>query len=234
MLLTDAVVFITGANRGIGLEFAKAALAGGARKVYAAARNPDAITLEGVVKVRLDVTDPAQVAAIPALYPDVTLLINNAGIARFGGFLAEGSEQNAYDHMETNFFGPLRLTKALAPVLASNGGGAVLNVLSVASFLNGPALATYAASKSAAWALTNGLRQELAAQNTLVSALHMGFVDTDLTTAIDAPKAKPADIVARAYAGLAAQQLEILADELTQQVKAALSSDKAHYLAGGR
>ncbi|GAA0550783.1 SDR family oxidoreductase [Rheinheimera aquimaris] len=234
MLLTDAVVFITGANRGIGLEFAKAALAGGARKVYAAARNPDTITLEGVVKVRLDVTDPKQVAAIPALCPDVTLLINNAGIARFGAFLDDDSEQNAYDHFETNFFGPLRLTKALAPVLASNGGGVVLNVLSVASFLNGPALATYAASKSAAWALTNGLRQELEAQKTQVSALHMGFVDTDLTTAIDAPKAKPADIVARAYAGLAANQPEILADELTQQVKNSLSSDKALYLTGVR
>lgn len=234
MTLSNAVVFITGANRGIGLEFAKQALARGARKVYAAARNPDTIPLDGVVKVQLDVTDPKQVAAIPALCPDATLLINNAGIARFGGFMDESSEQSAYEHFETNFFGPLRLTKALAPVLAANGGGAVLNVLSVASFLNGPALATYAASKSAAWALTNGLRQELAAQNTLVSALHMGFVDTDLTTAIDAPKTKPADIVARAYEGLAANQLEILADELTQQVKAALSSDKAHYLSSGR
>lgn len=234
MTLSNAVVFITGANRGIGLEFAKQALARGARKVYAAARNPDTITLDGVVKVRLDVTDAAQVAAIPALYPDVTVLVNNAGIARFGGFMDEGSEQSAYEHFETNFFGPLRLSKALAPVLAANGGGAILNVLSVVSWLNAPVLAPYGASKSAAWALTNGLRLELAAQNTQVSALHMGFVDTDLTTAIDAPKTKPADIVARAYEGMAAKQPEILADELTQQVKAAFSSDKAHYLSGNR
>ncbi|MDR6981787.1 NAD(P)-dependent dehydrogenase (short-subunit alcohol dehydrogenase family) [Rheinheimera pacifica] len=234
MTLSNAVVFITGANRGIGLEFAKQALARGARKVYAAARNPDTITLDSVLKVRLDVTDAAQVAAIPALYPDVTVLVNNAGIARFGGFMDEGSEQSAYEHFETNFFGPLRLTKALAPVLAANGGGAILNVLSVVSWLNAPALAPYGASKSAAWALTNGLRLELAAQGTQVTALHMGFVDTDLTSAIDAPKAKAADIVASAYDGLAAKQQEVLADELTQQVKQALSTNSAHYLTGDR
>jgi NAD(P)-dependent dehydrogenase (short-subunit alcohol dehydrogenase family) len=97
--------------------------------------------------------------------------------------------------METNFFGPLRLAQAFAPVLAANGGGALLNVLSVASWISRPQLAVYAASKTAAWSLTNGLRNELRPHGTQVLGLHMGFVDTDLTRGIDAPKSSADDIV---------------------------------------
>jgi NAD(P)-dependent dehydrogenase (short-subunit alcohol dehydrogenase family) len=231
MKLAQSVVLITGANRGIGLEFAKQALARGARRVYAAARDPASVRLDGVVPVRLDVTDPAQVAAAARDYGDVTLIVNNAGIAAPGGFLADTDLSATRRQLETNFFGMLRMAQAYAPVLAKNGGGALLNVLSIASWINRPVLGTYGASKSAAWALTNGLRHELREQGTQVTALHMGFVDTDLTRGMEVPKATPQDIVRLAYEGLEAGALEVLADEITRQVKQSLSTPAAAYLA---
>ena len=188
MKIENAVVLVTGANRGIGLAFARELLARGARKVYAAARDPAAITLTGVEALRLESPDPSDVAAAAALASDVTLVINNAGIAQPGGFLAPDSEDVARRIFETNFFGVLSMSKAFAPVLKANGGGALLNVLSVATWVNGGELAAYSASKSAAWSLTNALRNELAAQKTQVLALHMAYVDTDLTRGFDVPK----------------------------------------------
>ncbi len=132
--------------------------------------------------------------------------------------------------METNFFGPLRVSQAFAPVLASHGGGAILNVLSIASWINSPMLAAYGASKSAAWALTNGLRNELRAQGTQVLGLHMGFVDTDLTQGLEMPKSTPEDIVRRAFDALEAGAEEVLGDEITQQVKRGLSAEPGVYL----
>lgn len=234
MQLKDATVLITGANRGIGLAFAREALARGARKVYAGARNPASVTLPGVVPIALDVTDPAQVAAAAERAGDTTLVINNAGIAAPGGFLAEGGLDSARAHLETNFFGLLRVSQAFAPVLAANGGGALLNVLSVASWINSPMLSVYGASKSAAWALTNGLRNDLRAQGTQVLGLHMGFVDTDLTRGIEMPKSTPEAIVRRAFDALEAGAEEVLADELTQQVKRSLVAEPAIYLRDAR
>ncbi len=230
MQLANSTVLVTGANRGIGLAFARAALARGARKVYAAARDPASVTLPGVQAVRLDVTHDEEIAAVARELGDVTLLVNNAGIADFGGFLADGGEASARAQLETNFFGPLKLTRAFAPVLARNGGGAVLNVLSVASWINRPRLAVYGASKTAAWGLTNALRHELRPQGTQVLALHMGFVDTDLTRGIDAPKSSPDDVVRVAFDALEAGAEEVLADGLTQQVKQGLSARPGIYL----
>ncbi len=234
MQLHNATVLITGANRGIGLAFAREALARGARKVYAGARNPASVTLPGVEPIALDVTDPAAVAAAARHASDVTLVVNNAGIASFGGFLAEGGEASARAHLETNFFGLLRVSQAFAPVLASHGGGALLNVLSVASWINSPTLSVYGASKSAAWALTNGLRHDLRAQGTQVLGLHMGFVDTDLTRGIEMPKSTPEAIVRRAFDALEAGAEEVLGDELTQQVKRGLSAEPGIYLRDAR
>lgn len=230
MKLDNAIVFITGANRGIGLTFAREALARGARKVYAGARNPASVKLAGVEPIQLDVTNPAEIAAAAARCGDVTLLINNAGIANFGGFLADGSEESARAQLETNFFGPLRLSKAFAPVLAANGGGAILNVLSIASWISRPALGTYGASKSAAWGLTNSLRHELRAQKTQVIGMHVAFVDTDMTTAIDMPKSSPDVVVRRVLDAVEAGAEEVLADELTRQVKQGLSAEPGVYL----
>lgn len=230
MDLKNAVVLITGANRGLGLAFAREALARGARKVYAGARDPSTITLPGVEAIRLDVTNAAEVAAAAAHASDVTLVINNAGIAVPGGFMAAGSIESAQRHLDTNLLGSLRVAQAFAPVLAANGGGALLNVLSIASWINGPLLGVYAMSKSAAWAMTNGLRHELRGQNTQVLGLHMGFVDTDLTKDLDAPKSSPEAIVAQAFDGLEAGAQEVLADAQTRQVKQGLSAEPAVYL----
>jgi NAD(P)-dependent dehydrogenase (short-subunit alcohol dehydrogenase family) len=230
MKIESAVALVSGANRGIGLAFAIELLARGARKVYAAARDPAAINQRGVHALRLDVNKPEEVAAAAALASDVTLVINNAGIAQPGGFLAADGEDVARRIFETNFFGMLRISKAFAPILERNGGGALLNVLSVAAWVNGGELAAYSASKSAAWSLTNALRNELAAQRTQVLALHMGYVDTDLTRGFDVPKANPEAIVKRALDGLESGLDEVLADELTVQVKRALTAARPAYL----
>lgn len=230
MQIANATILITGANRGLGLAFARAALARGARKVYAAARDPASVTLLGVVPIQLDVTKPEDIAAAARNYPDVTLLINNAGIAATGGFLNADSIALAERHFATNLFGPLRLTQAFAPVLAANGGGAILNVLSVASWINGPLLGVYAMSKSAAWAMTNGTRIELSAQQTQVLALHVGFIDTDLTAGFDVPKVAPDDVARSALDALEAGASEVLADEVTRQVHVGLSANPPVYL----
>jgi len=231
MNLSTSTVFITGANRGLGLALAREALAQGARKVYVAARNPQHVDLPGVVPLRLDVTSDADLAELAHRAPDVNLLINNAGVAEFGGFMPANSVAAARRQMEVNFYGPLRVTQAFAPVLAANGGGAVLNVLSVASWINRPLLGVYGATKSAAWALTNGLRHELREQGTLVSGLHVGFIDTDLTTGIDAPKLDAADVAREALQGVAEGREEILVGDLTRQVKAGLTAEPPVYIA---
>ncbi|MFZ2825687.1 SDR family oxidoreductase [Hydrogenophaga sp.] len=233
MNIENAVVLITGANRGIGLAFARELLARGARKVYAAARDPSTVTLPGVQALQLDVTQPDQIAAAVRQAGDVTLLINNAGIAQPGGFLAEDSDAVARRLFETNFFGVLNMSKAFAPVLKANGGGALLNVLSVASWVNGGELAAYSASKSAAWSLTNALRHELAGQNTQVLGLHMAYVDTDLTRGFEVPKSSAEDIVQRALDGLAAGADEVLADGLTEQVRQGLTAPRPSYMPQG-
>lgn len=230
MKIENAVVLVTGANRGIGAVFARELLARGARKVYAGARNPETVTEAGLHAVQLDVSKPQEVAAAAALASDVTLVINNAGIAQPGGFLAADSEDVTRSIFETNFFAMLRMSQAFAPILKANGGGALLNVLSVASWVNGGELAAYAASKSAAWSLTNALRNELAHQKTQVLGLHMAYVDTDLTRGLDAPKSRPEEIVQRALDGLEAGLDEVLADELTQQVKRGMTAARPSYL----
>ncbi|CAN7277785.1 SDR family oxidoreductase [Acidovorax sp. LjRoot66] len=230
MNIQNSVVFITGANRGLGLAFAQAALAAGARKVYAAARDPATVTLPGVVPVQLDVTNPAQIAAAVAACPDVTLLVNNSGISRGSSFLGTPDAMAAARaEFETNFFGPWAVAQAFAPVLQANGGGAVLNVLSVLSWLTIPGVATYSASKAAAWSLSNGLRNELRAQGTQVTSLHVAYMDTDMTRGLDAPKAAPLDVAHLALQGVEAGLAEVLADDTTRHVKQSLSSATPAY-----
>jgi len=228
--IEDAVVLVTGANRGIGRAFVEAALRKGARKVYAAMRTPEESPDPRVQCVKLDVTDDLQARTLAQTCGDVTLLVNNAGIAHAGGFLAEHSAQLLQRHLDTNVFGFLQVTRAFAPILARNGGGAILNVLSILSWFNGPMLGAYGVSKSAAWAVTNGTREELRAQNTQVVALHMGFVDTDLARDFDAPKLSPQEVADRALDGVAAGATEVLIDERTRQVRQGLSAEPGFYL----
>ena len=223
MKLEGSVVLITGANRGLGLEFAKQALAAGAKKVYAGARDPSKITLAGVIPVKLDVTNADDVATVASQCSDVTLLINNAGIARLGGVVQADAARLLRDQMETNLFGMFNLSQAFAGTLGKNGGGAILNILSIVSWVGAPALGAYAVTKAAAWGLTNELRLELRAQGTQVVGLHAGFIDTDMARGFDAPKITPQDVVAQAYQAIAAGAEEVLVDAPTRQVREGLS-----------
>ncbi len=230
MKIKNAVVLVTGANRGLGQAFVDALLAAGAAKVYAAARDPSTITLQGVERIRLDVTKADEIDAAAKTCADVTLLINNAGITRGSSFMANGSAAAARAELETNFFGPLALSQAFAPVLKANGGGAIVNVLSVLSWLNIAGAATYSASKSAAWSLTNGLRGELRAQGTRVVGVHVGFMDTDMTKGLDTPKVDPKDVVRQTLAAIEAGEDEVLADALSRQVRQGLAAERGVYL----
>jgi NAD(P)-dependent dehydrogenase (short-subunit alcohol dehydrogenase family) len=231
MRIKDSVVFITGANRGLGLAFARAALAGGARKVYAAARDARQVALPGVVPITLDVTQPAQIEAAVRACGDVTLLVNNAGISRGSKLLDDGAMGAARAEFETNFFGVWALSKAFAPVLGANGGGAIVNVLSALSWTTFPSVATYSTTKSAAWSLSNGLRNELAGQGTQVTSLHVAYMDTDMAAHVPGPKASPDEVAALALAGVEAGLPEVLADAVSRQLKQSLSSDTPAYAA---
>ena len=230
MKIENSVALVTGANRGIGLALTRALLARGAAKVYAAARDPRSVTLPGAVPIRLDVTDPAQVAAAAREASDVTLVINNAGIGSATPLLSADALAALRRELETNTFGTLEVARAFAPVLARHGGGGLVDILSVVSWVNSSILATYSVSKSAAWSVTNGLRNELRAQGTYVAGVHVGFVDTDLTRGLDAPKLSASDVAAAILDGIAAGSEEIVVDDFSRQVKLSLSSPQAAYL----
>jgi NAD(P)-dependent dehydrogenase (short-subunit alcohol dehydrogenase family) len=218
--LDGAVVLVTGANGGLGREFVHQALAQGAAKVYATARTPQSWDDPRIVPLALDVTDPASVAEAAGTAADVTVLINNAGASDGSSVIGELAAARAL--FDTNFWGQLQVTNAFAPVLGANGGGAILNVLSVLSWL---AIAdAYSATKAALWSATNTQRLALAGQGTQVLGLHLGYTDTPMTKNIDAPKNDPADVVSAAYAGLLAGAHEVLADEVSRQVRAGLSA----------
>jgi NAD(P)-dependent dehydrogenase (short-subunit alcohol dehydrogenase family) len=232
MKIKDSVVLVTGANRGLGLAFARAALAAGAKKVYAAARDAKSVGLEGVQAISLDVTNAQQVAAAARECGDVTLLINNAGISRGATFLSSPDAMDAARaELETNFFGPWAMSRAFAPVLAKNGGGAIVNVLSALSWLSLPSAATYSASKSAAWSLSNGLRNELRGQGTLVTSLHVAFMDTDMARDAPGNKASPDDVAKQVFAAVEAGLPEVLADETTRQLKQGFVANPPAYAA---
>lgn len=231
MQIKDSVVLITGANRGLGLALVHALIAAGARKVYAAARNPDSIQIPGVTAIKLDVTSPTDIAAAAEACDDVSILINNAGILDHQGahLLTEDSSGALSRELATNVFGPLHLAQAFAPILARNGGGAILNILSVLSWISVPGAATYSISKAAAWSMTNGLRHELQAQGTQVTGLHVAYMDTDMAHGVTSAKTSPQDVAQQALAALEAGQPEVLADETSRHVRAGLSAQQAAY-----
>lgn len=221
MKLEGSVVLVTGANGGLGTEFVRQSLERGADRVYAAARKPQDWDDERVVPLRLDVTDPASVREAAAAAGDVTILVNNAGITGAGSLLTSPIGE-IRDVFETNVFGPLEMVREFAPTLASGGGGAVVDVHSVLSWLAFPG--AYSPSKAAFWGLTNSLRLELASQGTQVVGAHLGFTDTPMIADLDVEKAAPHDIVRNILDAVEAGASEALADELTVQVRAGLSN----------
>jgi NAD(P)-dependent dehydrogenase (short-subunit alcohol dehydrogenase family) len=218
--LADSVVLITGANGGLGAEFVRQGLQRGARRVYATGRTPRAWDDGRVVPLALDVTDSASIAAAAAAAPDTTIVINNAGVPTGRSLLTMplAEVRAAY---ETNVFGPIAVAQAFAPILAANGGGALVDVLSALSWLARPG--AYPSTKAALWSVTNTLRLELASQQTQVVGAHLGFADTPMTAGLDVDKADPRDIVAAIYDGLEAGDHEILADDVSRLIKANLS-----------
>ena len=221
MKINESVALVTGANRGLGKAIATELVARGA-KVYAGARNPSSIDVPGVTAIAVDITDPSSIAAAVQAAGDITLLINNAGIST-GTSLLTGDLDQIQAEIDTNYLGPLAMIRAFAPVIEGNGGGSILNVLSVLSWFSVPSTGAYCVSKSAAWSMTNAIRQELAPHNVRVSGLHVGYIDTDLARAVDAPKSDPADVARIAINGIEVGDYEILADELSHQVEAGLA-----------
>lgn len=219
--IKNAVALVTGGSRGIGKELVEQLYRRGAAKVYATARDPKTVTHPDAVPLALEVTDPESAAAATRLAPDVTILINNAGASAKADLLTAPVDAVRRD-FETNFFGPLHVTRAFVPVIEGNGGGHLLNVHSALSWLaDGNA---YSASKAAFWSQTNSLRLLLQQRGITVTGLHVGYVDTDLTVGIDVPKVT-VDLVARkALDAIAAGALEVLVDEVSQRVKGALSA----------
>ncbi|MFF7549411.1 SDR family oxidoreductase [Streptomyces canus] len=219
--LDGAVVLVTGANGGLGTHFVHDALARGAAKVYATARSPRAWDDERIVPLTLDVTDSASIDAAVAAAPDVTVLINNAGAIPPSASLLDVSEADIRANMETNFFGPVLLARAFAPILAATSRSVLVDVHSVASWYAFGGV--YSASKAALWSATNSLRIELAPKGIHVTGVHMGYVDTPMAAHAEGPKLLPEDLVTTVYDAVEAGEHEVLADELTVQVKSALS-----------
>lgn len=218
--LDNSVVLVTGANGGLGIQFVTQALARGARRVYATARSPRDWEDERIVPLALDVTSAASIRDAAAHAGDTMIVVNNAGIGGAGPLL-DSPIDDIRRLFDTNVFGALEVAQVFAPVLAANGGGALVDVHSALSWLGRGG--AYAATKAAFWSLTNSLRLELRAQGTQVLGAHLGYTDTPMTAALDVAKENPVDIVAAIFDGLEAGELEVLADETSRQVKAGLS-----------
>jgi len=221
MKISGSVALVTGSNRGIGRRLVLELLDRGAAKVYATARRPELVDIPGVEVLAFDITDPASVAAEAARAGDVDLLINNAGVTTHTN-LVTGDLDKIRLELDTHFWGTLHVIRAFAPVL---GGGAILNVLSRLSWVSYDGANAYSVAKAAQWSLTNGVRLELAGQGTLVTGLLLGAADTDMMAGFDIDKTDPAVIARRALDGIETGAIEVVADEATAEVKAALSGD---------
>jgi NAD(P)-dependent dehydrogenase (short-subunit alcohol dehydrogenase family) len=226
--IEGTTALVTGANRGLGMAFVQALLDRGAAKVYAGARNPGTVDVTDarVVPVQLDITNFDDIAAAARHCTDVSLLVNNAGAMLLRPFLSAPDMSAARTEMETNYFGTLAMARAFAPVLGAGGGGSLINVLSVASWLTSPFNASYCASKSAEWALTNALRVELRAQGTLVVGVHAGFIDTDMAATVDDPKISAQEVAEQTLDAIEKGRPEVLTDEWTRDVKNSVATDQ--------
>ena len=219
--LSGAVVLVTGANGGIGSHFVHQALARGAAKVYASARTPRGWDDERIVPLTLDVTDPASIAAAAAAASDVTVLINNAGASVSSPGILSHTDEEIRSNVETNFLGPLFLARAFAPLLSGRPGAAIIDIHSALSWF--AVAGIYSATKAALWSATNSLRIELAPAGVHVVGVHVGYVDTAMAANVTDLKLDPAALVTAVLDATEAGEYEVLADETSIQVKAALS-----------
>ncbi|SEE48429.1 Short-chain dehydrogenase [Rhizobiales bacterium GAS191] len=228
MDIAHSTALVTGANRGIGRALVHALLAAGAAKVFAAARSVE--KLDGllgdrrIVAVPLDVTSERSVSALAERAGDVTLLINNAGVLDFGTVLEtprEAFERN----FGTNFYGVLSMSRSFAPVIERNGGGAIVNILTLVALASMPGLGVYNASKAAAWSLSQSLRAGLASRMVAVHSVFPGAVDTDMLAGVDMPKTSPADVARAIVDGVAKSVEDIFPDPMSASVYEAWRKD---------
>ncbi len=228
MIDQNTIAFVTGANRGIGAALVSALLNAGVAKVYAGMRDPSKATVglddPRVVAVKLDVTNADQVAAAAAQAADTTVLFNNAGVLDFGDILTApmaGIERN----IGTNYYGKLLMARAFAPVFSTNGGGAIVNTLTLVALASMPGLSVYNASKAAAWSMTLSLRASLAGQNITVHSVFPGAVDTDMLAGVDMDKTSPKEVALAIIKGLKAGDEDIFPDAMSTAVYAAWCAD---------
>jgi NAD(P)-dependent dehydrogenase (short-subunit alcohol dehydrogenase family) len=230
MKLQNATALVTGANRGIGRAFVRALLDAGVQKVYATARNRDglaavtAIDPARVIPLQVDVTNCALVSQLSEQAPDVNLLINNAGVLSFGNIL-DTTVETIQQQFDVNFYGTLDMARAFVPVLESNGGGAIVNVLTLVALASMPGLAGYNASKAAAWSMTQSLRASVANQNIAVYGVFPGAVDTDMLAGVDMAKTSPEDIANAVLQGIEADREDIFPDLMSTQLYTAWKQD---------
>ncbi|MCC3279090.1 SDR family oxidoreductase [Arthrobacter sp. zg-Y40] len=229
MHINGATALVTGANRGIGKSFVDELLKGGARKVYATARDVETIDIRDsrVIPLRLDLLDEVSIKEAAVVASDVDLLINNAGITTGADLLTSPMGEIRAD-LETHLFGTLRVIRAFAPVIEAQGTGAIVNVLSVLSWVaTTEGSGSYSVAKAAEWNMTNGVRVELTGRNILVQGVHLAGADTDMMAGVDGPKIDPANVAKGSLAGVEAGAIEVLVDEPSRFVKASLSGDPA-------
>ncbi|MFJ8794210.1 SDR family NAD(P)-dependent oxidoreductase [Streptomyces sp. NPDC102462] len=218
MNLSKATALITGADRGIGRHLAAQLVTRGA-KVYATARRPESINIYGVEVLSLDITDPDAVAGAAKKADDVDLLVNNAGI---GGSALLGDIGDVRAAVDVNFWGTLSMVRAFAPVLAKNGGGAIVNIASSSSWFVSPGGSAQGLPKAVVWSMSDELRRELAGQRTLVTSVRLGAADTARTAGSDVPGMAPADVAHAALDGIESDAFEVVIDEFTVMAKASL------------
>ncbi|WP_181272955.1 SDR family oxidoreductase [Brevibacterium oceani] len=230
MNIDKSIAIVTGANRGLGRQFAAQLLERGASKVYAAARRPETVDLPGVEAIRLDVTDQDEVDAVARRFGEADIVVNNAGFSSFAR-LVDGDMDDIRQEIEVNYFGALHMVRAFAPIMRKRGHGGFLNVSSVMAWLGYEHSNSYGASKAANWAMSNGLREELAGTGIQISSLFLGSTDTDMMAGIDVPKNRPEELVATALDQFENGVHEILADDAAIALKAGLSEDRGRFTA---
>ena len=229
--IKDKVVLVSGSNRGIGNSFVTQALEMGAKKVYATARDESKLTGlvakygDKVVSLTLNVTNQDEVTAAAAEAGDVEVLINNSGMGGGGPMVGNPNEAGQRMEMEVNYFGIIKMCDAFAPILKANGGGAIVNILSIAALSSFAFAPGYSASKAAGRSLTQALRAELTKQGTLVSGVFPGPVDTDMAKNLTIDKATPDSVVNHVYEEIAKGSEDIYPDPFAVQFAAALQAD---------
>jgi NAD(P)-dependent dehydrogenase (short-subunit alcohol dehydrogenase family) len=230
MNVQESVAFVTGANRCIGKAYVEALVQAGARRIYVAARSTDtlkdvvAIAPDRIIPIALDVTNLDQVTAAAQAAQDVTLLINNAGVLGSGGLFTPTSVETAQWEMTTNYFGTLSMVRAFAPILQGNGGGAMINMMSVVSVANAPVFSSYSASKAALHSLTQGIRAELAAQGTQVIGVYPGPVDTAMAEGVPMDKIAPIEVAKQALQAAEIGLDDVYPDLVSQSVFSAIAA----------